>query len=623
MLKKILITGGNSRFGKELAKTFYGKNITYKSRKQLNILDLKSIDRCFDKYKPNYIIHLASLSRPMIIHEKDISQSIDANIIGTANVVKKCSERNIKLIYFSTNYVYPGSKGNYNEDDPINPVNNYGWSKLGGEASVKLYKNSLILRLAMTEYPFLHDQAFTDARVNYLYRKDVIKILPSLLDEFGIINIGSQKTESVFSFAKKTKPNVKPVSIKNVNNFPKDSSISVKKLHKILKRKNYNYKNLNHTKLKNDSEKFLLPAGPSVTQLEREIVDDMMRFGWDNYNYVEKFEKEFADYHNRKYCLMTPSCTLAIHLALKTLGIKKNDEVIVPDVTWTASVSPIVETGAKPIFVDINEENWCIDIKKLEKKINKKTKAVICVNLFGNMTDMFKIKEICKKKKIFFLEDSAEALGSEYKGIKAGKFGDISFHSFHRTKTITSGEGGVLLTDNKKIFNTAKHLRDLGRSKKNSYIAETASLKYMPSNLQASMAYGQLKRINDLLSIKRNIFNSYKKYLLPNLEVSLNFENKYYKNGLWATTIVFNKKYKININKLIKFLAYKKIFAREFFRPLSSQKAYQKFSERKISKTNTISYNLFKRAMVLPSHYNLTEDDIQRTSKEIIKFLKN
>ena len=153
MLKKILITGGNSRFGKELAKTFYGKNITYKSRKQLNILDLKSIDRCFDKYKPNYIIHLASLSRPMIIHEKDISQSIDANIIGTANVVKKCSERNIKLIYFSTNYVYPGSKGNYNEDDPINPVNNYGWSKLGGEASVKLYKNSLILRLAMTEYP--------------------------------------------------------------------------------------------------------------------------------------------------------------------------------------------------------------------------------------------------------------------------------------------------------------------------------------------------------------------------------------------------------------------------------------------------------------------------------------
>jgi len=376
------------------------------------------------------------------------------------------------------------------------------------------------------------------------------------------------------------------------------------------------------SKLKNDSKKFLLPAGPSVTRIERKIVENMMRFGWDNYEYVEKFEKEFADYHNRKYCLMTPSCTLAIHLALKTLKIKKNDEVIVPDVTWTASVSPIVETGAKPIFVDIDEENWCIDIKKLEKKINKKTKAIICVNLFGNMTDMFKIKKICKKKKIFFLEDSAESLGSEYKGIKAGKFGDISFHSFHRTKTITSGEGGAFLTDSKKIFNTAKHLRDLGRSKKNSYIAETASLKYMPSNLQGSMAYGQLKRLKELLNMKRNIFKSYKKYLLPNIVASFNFENKNCKNGLWATTIVFDKKYKININKLIKFLASKKIFAREFFRPLSNQKAYQKFSESKISKINTTSYNLFKRALVLPSHYNLTEGDIKRTSKEIIKFLK-
>ena len=620
--KKILITGGNSRFGKELSKSFSGKNIIYTSRRQLNILNINSIDRCFDKYKPNYVIHLASLSRPMIIHEKDISQSIDANIIGTANIVKKCSEKNIKLIYFSTNYVYPGSKGNYDENDPVNPVNNYAWSKLGGEASVKLYKNSLILRLAMTEYPFIHDKAFTDARVNFLYRKDVINMLPSILDEFGIINIGSKKIESIYSFAKKTKPNVKPVSIKNVNNFPKDSSISVKKLYKILKRKNYNYKNFNK-KLKNDNEKPLLPAGPSVTQLEREIVDDMMRFGWDDYNYVEKFEKEFAEYHNRKYCLMTPSCTLAIHLALKTLEIKKNDEVIVPDVTWTASVSPIVEIGARPIFVDINEQNWCIDIKKLEKKISKKTKAVICVNLFGNMTDMHKIKEICKKRKIFFLEDAAEALGSEYKGVKAGKFGDISFHSFHRTKTITSGEGGVLLTDNMKIYNTAKHLRDLGRSNKNSYIAETASLKYMPSNFQASMAYGQLKRLKDLLSMKRNIFNNYKKYLLSDLDISLNFENKYCKNGLWATTVVFDKKYKININKLIKFLTFKKIFAREFFRPLSSQKAYLKFSERKISKTNNISYNLFKRAMVLPSHYNLTEDDIKRISKEIIKFLKN
>ena len=145
--KKIVITGGNSRFAKELSQSFFGKNIIYTSRKQLDILDIKSIENCLNKHKPKYLIHLASLSRPMIIHEQNISSSIDTNIIGTANIVKKCSDKNIKLIYFSTNYVYPGLSGNYHEDDPVKPINNYAWSKLGGEASVKLYKNSLILRL--------------------------------------------------------------------------------------------------------------------------------------------------------------------------------------------------------------------------------------------------------------------------------------------------------------------------------------------------------------------------------------------------------------------------------------------------------------------------------------------
>ena len=237
MQKKILITGGNSRFGRELSKTFHGKNIIYSSRKQLNILDLKSIDRCFNKYKPNYLIHLASLSRPMIIHEKNICQSIDANIIGTANIVKKCSEKNIKLIYFSTSYVYPGKKGNYNELDNLNPIHNYAWSKLGGEASVILYKNSLILRLAMTEFPFLHKKAFIDAKNNFIYSYKVARFLPLLLNEKGIINIGSSKTESIYAFAKRVNPKVKKISYKKIKNFPKNSSINITKLKKVLKGK--------------------------------------------------------------------------------------------------------------------------------------------------------------------------------------------------------------------------------------------------------------------------------------------------------------------------------------------------------------------------------------------------
>jgi perosamine synthetase len=621
-IKKILITGENSRFGKELKKTFFGKNIIYTNRHQLDILDIKSIDRCFNKYKPNYLIHLASLSRPMIIHEKDIASSIDANIIGTANIVKKCWEKNIKLIYFSTNYVYPGTKGNYHENDPLLPVNSYAWSKLGGEASVNLYKNSLILRLAMTEYPFIHDKAFVDAKVNFVYRDEVIRMLPSLLDHFGIINIGSNKSESIYSFAKKSKHDVKPISIKNIKNFPVNSSVNINKLNNILKKRNQllikdNKKNLSKYKPK----KILLSAGPSITQLEREIVDDMMRFGWDGYNYVEKFEKEFARYHDRKFCLLTPSCTLAIYLAIKSLKIKNNDEVIVPDVTWTATVSPIVEAGAKPVFVDIDKNNWCIDLDHIKKKITKKTKAIVCVDLYGNMPNILELKNFCKKNKIILLEDSAEALGTEYNGLKAGKFGDISFHSFHRTKTITSGEGGALLTDNEKIFKIAKHLRDLGRSEKNSYIANTASLKFMPSNLQAAMVYGQFKRLNELLQIKRNIFNEYKKNL-SDLKVEFNQDNQKLKNGLWASVIKFDEKYKTNIPKLIKFLKKNNIYAREFFRPLSSQHAYKKYRDKNIKRINKVSYSLFKNSLVLPSHYNLNAKDIFFISKKLKSYIK-
>ena len=209
-MKKIVFTGGSGRFAEVFKKVKHKYKILYPSKKQLNIENFDRIIRYLEISKPNYLIHCAALSRPMKIHEEDISKSILTNIIGTANIVRACSRKNIKLIYFSTGYVYPGISGNYHEDDPIKPANNYAWSKLGGEASVKLYKNSLILRLNMTEFPFIHDKAFNDAKSNFLYKKDVIKILPKILDETGIINIGSKKSESIYSFAKKRNLTLSP-----------------------------------------------------------------------------------------------------------------------------------------------------------------------------------------------------------------------------------------------------------------------------------------------------------------------------------------------------------------------------------------------------------------------------
>ena len=201
MNDKILVTGGNGRFAKILRKKNVLLNLYFTSKKECNILDLNSLEKIIKKIKPKVIMHCAGLSRPMNIHEKDIIKSIDLNIIGTANVVKMCKKFKIKLIYFSTGYVYEGTKGNYSEKDPVKPFNNYGLSKLGGECAVQMYKNSLVLRVTMTEKPFIHKKGYTNLYSNYMFHEDLVRILPKLVNEFGIINVGG-KSQSVYNFGK-------------------------------------------------------------------------------------------------------------------------------------------------------------------------------------------------------------------------------------------------------------------------------------------------------------------------------------------------------------------------------------------------------------------------------------
>ena len=232
MLKKIVITGGDGRFAQILKKDNNKLNILYPGKKELNVLYIISINKYLKKNKPKYLIHAAALSRPMSIHEKQISKSIDLNIIGTCNVVKACSDLKIKLIYFSTGYVYEGKIGNYKEKDPILPVNNYAWSKLGGECAVTMYKNSLILRITMCEKPFLHQFAFHDINANFMFHEDVVKIIPKILNKTGVLNIGG-KIQSIYSFAKKNNKDVKKKSGKKL--FPKNVSMNVDRLNKIMK----------------------------------------------------------------------------------------------------------------------------------------------------------------------------------------------------------------------------------------------------------------------------------------------------------------------------------------------------------------------------------------------------
>jgi len=231
--KKIIVTGGNGRFGQVLKKENKRLNIFFPSKKIFNILNINSMKKYIRKIKPKYIIHCAGLSRPMNLHVKDICKSINLNIIGTANVVNVCNEFNIKLIYFSTGYVYEGKKGNYSEKDPVLPINNYAWSKLGGECAVSMYKNSLILRVTMTEKPFPYKKAYSNLRSNYMYHEDLVKILPKIINEKGIINVGG-KSQSVFEFAKKNNRKVIKIKANTKSKLPLNQTMSLLRLKKIL-----------------------------------------------------------------------------------------------------------------------------------------------------------------------------------------------------------------------------------------------------------------------------------------------------------------------------------------------------------------------------------------------------
>ena len=233
---KIIFTGGSGRFGKKFKNKTNIKNILYPNSKELDITNYNSVKKYLTKTKPKVIIHCAALSRPMEIHDKKISKSININIIGTANLVKFCSEKKIKFIYFSTNYVYPGLKGNYKENDPLLPFNNYAWSKMGGECAAQMYKDSLILRVCMTEKPFIHKFAFNDLITNFIFHDDMVNILPKLLKMKGIINLGGP-IQSVYKFAKKYNPKIKVSNTKKIfkKKIPINHSMNINKLKKIIK----------------------------------------------------------------------------------------------------------------------------------------------------------------------------------------------------------------------------------------------------------------------------------------------------------------------------------------------------------------------------------------------------
>ena len=327
-------------------------------------------------------------------------------------------------------------------------------------------------------------------------------------------------------------------------------------------------------------------AGPSITGSEIKYVSKAIKIGWGNKMnyYIDEFKKSFSRFTGIKYILPTSHCTDAIHLAMLSLGIGKGDEVIVPDLTWVASAAPIIYVGAKPVFADVDPKSWCITSKSIESCITSKTKAIVAVDLLGNMPEWDKIIKLCKKKKILIIEDASEAVGAKYKSIPSGNFGTISVFSFNATKLIMSGQGGAFCTNNKKLYEKAKLLAHHGMDKvksKKYYWSEKIGHNYNWTNIQAALALAQLKRIKKLISYKRELYKGYKYHLKDEKKIRLNSYSKNVASDYWITAAIINKSLKLNKEKICKKFKKYKIDVRPMFYPLSSMKPFKKYTKKK------------------------------------------
>lgn len=357
---------------------------------------------------------------------------------------------------------------------------------------------------------------------------------------------------------------------------------------------------------------------PSITEKEVGYATDAARNGWGDrcYEYITQFENKFREYTGAHYAIATSSCTGALHMGLAALGVGHTDEVIIADTNWIASAAPITYLGAEPVFVDILPDTWCIDPGQIEAAITPHTKAIIAVHLYGNLCEMDRLLEIGAKHGIPVIEDSAEAIGSYWKEHHAGTLGAFGTFSFHGTKTMTAGEGGMFITQDRalyeKVLTLSNHGRAAGQTRQ--FWPDMVGFKYKMSNIQAAIGCAQMERIEDLIAAKRRIFNYYESNL-RDLPLKMNPEPAGTRNGYWMPTIVINEDVIFDREALLSVFKADNIDGRVFFWPLSMLPMFKAKPE------NTVSYGLYPRAVNLPTYHDLTESEMDRVIRHVRQHL--
>ncbi|HPN29382.1 MAG TPA: DegT/DnrJ/EryC1/StrS family aminotransferase [bacterium] len=360
-------------------------------------------------------------------------------------------------------------------------------------------------------------------------------------------------------------------------------------------------------------------ATPVFLGNEKKYLMDCLESGWISSlgSYIDKFEETFAKYIGTKYAVAVSNGTVAIHLLLKALNISEGDEVIIPDLTFIATANSVSYTGATPVFVDSECNSWNISPDNIIKKITKKTKAVICVHLYGQPCDMKNIMRICRQNKIYLIEDCAEAHGAEFLNKKVGSFGIGGTYSFYGNKIITTGEGGMIVTNNKRLFFELRHLRDHAMSKTKRYYHTEIGYNYRMTNLQAAIGLAQLENIQKILDKKRHIENEYNKYLCNIKEIELQNTFADRKKVCWLYSVLIKSNNQKNRDNLMKYLETKGVDTRPFFIPMTQLPPY------KSNNKNSNALLLSNQGLNLPTSYNLTDNEIEYICQNIKLFFSN
>ena len=372
--------------------------------------------------------------------------------------------------------------------------------------------------------------------------------------------------------------------------------------------------------------KFIPVNVPKLFSHEKNNVRKCLSTGWisSEGEFVRKFENSFSKYNNRNYGISVSSGTGALEIAVRSLNLKKGSEVIISSFTIISTALSVIKSGLKPILVDADLTTWNMNPDQVIKKITKKTKAIIITHIYGFPVDMKKILSICKKKNIKIVEDAAEMIGQTYYGQRCGSFGDLSIFSFYANKHITTGEGGMILTNNKKLYEKCKSLRNLCFGfGLNRFNHEDIGWNYRMTNLQAAVGFGQLKNINRIIKRKREIGNRYISILKNCEKIFIQPQKlKYAKNIFWVFGILLKKNTKISRDIIVRKLSYFNIQTRNFFYPMHRQKIFMKM---KIFKKNSKFINadyLSKNGFYLPSGLGISNKEIDYVGKTLLNILK-